>query len=340
LRIFTDTIKINQISTPKILLKGNATCMPDQIVIVNNLKKFYGNVEAVRGISFEIQRGEVFGLLGPNGAGKTTLISMLSTLLKPTAGEATIGGYPLTQHPMAVKRLIGVVPQDLALYPELTAIQNLRFWGQMYGMDSNTLQQRLPEVLTQVGLTERANDRAGTYSGGMKRRLNIAIGLLHKPDLVFMDEPTVGIDPQSRRSILEMVKALRGQGITILYTTHYMEEVEELADRVGIIDHGQLIAIGTQLELTQLVGQQETLQLHLSQEEAEALLPYLEAMPGVQQVSRNQDILVLSVAKATDMLPPVISAASAIDAHIRSIDIIEPNLEAVFLHLTGRALRD
>lgn len=314
--------------------------MPDQIVVVNNLKKSYDNFEAVHGVSFEIQRGEVFGLLGPNGAGKTTLISILSTLLKPTAGDVTIGGYTLTQHPMAVKQLIGVVPQDLALYPELTAIQNLRFWGQMYGMDNNALQQRLPEVLAQVGLTERANDRADTYSGGMKRRLNIAIGLLHKPDLIFMDEPTVGIDPQSRRSILEMVKTLRGQGITILYTTHYMEEAEELSDRVGIIDHGQLIAIGSQKELIQLISQQETLQLYLSQDEAEALLPYLEAMPGIQQASRNEDVLVLAVAKATDMLPQIVSAASAIEAHIRSIDIIEPNLEAVFLHLTGRVLRD
>ena len=213
------------------------------------LVKKYGDFTAVNGISFEIMEGEIFSLLGPNGAGKTTTISMLSTLYVPTRGEATIGGHSITKEPMAVRNLIGVVPQDLALYEELTARENLSFWGQMYGLSGKTLNTRIDEVLEQIGLTDKAKQRVRTYSGGMKRRVNIGVGLLHRPKLLFMDEPTVGIDPQSRRAILDSVKDLNKRGMTVLYTTHYMEEAAELSDRVGIMDHGELIAEGPPREI-------------------------------------------------------------------------------------------
>src|SRR5512134_1659211 len=235
------------------------------ILEVQNLAKNYGNFTAVKGISFDIKEGEIFSLLGPNGAGKTTTISMLSTLYTPTSGDATIGGHSVTKDPMAVRQGIGVVPQDLALYEDLTARENLIFWGQMYGLGGSALKNRVEEVLEQIGLTDKAKDRVKTYSGGMKRRVNIGVGLLHKPKLLFMDEPTVGIDPQSRRAILDTVKDLNRQGMTVLYTTHYMEEAQELSNRVGIIDHGELIALGTQKELTQQVGHNEALILHIGE---------------------------------------------------------------------------
>ena len=221
------------------------------ILEVKDLAKSYGDFTAVKGITFDIKEGEIFSLLGPNGAGKTTTISMLSTLYTPTSGDATIGGHSISKDPMAVKQVIGVVPQEIALYEDLTAKENLVFWGQMYGFSGKALNSRVDEVLEQIGLTDKAKNRVKTYSGGMKRRVNIGVGLLHKPRLLFMDEPTVGIDPQSRRAILDTVKDLNKQGMTVLYTTHYMEEAAELSNRVGIIDHGELIALGTQNELTQ-----------------------------------------------------------------------------------------
>ena len=194
------------------------------ILEVKNLVKNYGDFQAVKGISFDIQEGEIFSLLGPNGAGKTTTISMLSTLYEPTSGDATVAGHSVTHEPMAVRNAIGVVPQEIALYEDLTARENLVFWGQMYGLGGKSLNARVDEVLEQIGLTDKAKNRVKTYSGGMKRRVNIGVGLLHKPRLLFMDEPTVGIDPQSRRSILDTVKDLNRNGMTVLYTTHYMEE--------------------------------------------------------------------------------------------------------------------
>ena len=315
--------------------------MSEPILIAKDLKKNYNSHQAVKGISFEVLRGEIFSLLGPNGAGKTTTISMLSTLLQPTAGDATIGAHSITKDAMAVKRLIGIIPQEIALYDPLTARQNLLFWGQMYGLGGKILKERVAEVLSQVNLSDRANDRVEKYSGGMKRRLNIAVGLLHKPELLFMDEPTVGIDPQSRRSILDMVKQMRAQGMTVLYTTHYMEEAAELSDRVGIMDHGQLIALGTQKELTKLVGEQETLRLHFGEEEStEALLPHFQQLDGVLTAVATDHQLVLTVPEAEAALPIIVATASKAGVRVHSIDIEEPNLEAVFLKLTGRGLRD
>ena len=311
------------------------------ILHVQNLVKNYGDFKAVKGVSFDIEEGEIFSLLGPNGAGKTTTISMLSTLYTPTSGDATIGGHSITKDPMGVRGIIGVVPQDLALYEDLTARENLIFWGQMYNLSGKPLTTRVDEVLEQIGLTDKAKDRVKTYSGGMKRRVNIGVGLLHKPRLLFMDEPTVGIDPQSRRAILDTVKDLNNQGMTLLYTTHYMEEAEELSHRVGIIDHGEMIAIGTQKELTQQVGEAETLILHVGEnDDSEALAKTLKDIQGVQQATAVDHEVSVVCAEAEDVLAAVVTKANDRGIKIRSIDIREPNLEAVFLHLTGRALRD
>ena len=311
------------------------------ILEVQNLVKKYGDFTAVKGISFHIKEGEIFSLLGPNGAGKTTTISMLSTLYTPTSGDATIGSHSITKNPMAVKQMIGVVPQEIALYEDLTARENLIFWGQMYGLSGKALNSRVDQVLEQIGLTDKAKNRVKTYSGGMKRRVNIGVGLLHKPRLLFMDEPTVGIDPQSRRAILDTVKDLNKQGMTVLYTTHYMEEAQELSDRVGIIDHGELIALGTQAELTKQVGQAETLILHIGEnEDPEALAKAVSNVEGVQKADVTNNQVSIITPDAKDVLAAVVSKANERGIKIRSIDIREPNLEAVFLHLTGRALRD
>jgi len=316
---------------------------------VQNLVKKFGDFTAVNGISFDIKEGEIFSLLGPNGSGKTTTISMLSTLYTPTSGDATIGGHSVTRDAMAARQIIGVVPQDIALYEELTARENLVFWGQMYGLSGKALNSRIDEILEQIELADKAKNRVKTFSGGMKRRVNIGVGLLHKPRLLFMDEPTVGIDPQSRRSILDTVKDLNKQGMTVLYTTHYMEEAQELSDRVGIIDHGDLIALGTQDELTHQVGQTDTLILHIGENDDPAtLVEAIRSIPGVKlaetslesapgQIDHTVSVITPS---AEEILAPIVAKASEHAIKIRSLDIQEPNLEAVFLHLTGRALRD
>jgi ABC-2 type transport system ATP-binding protein len=314
--------------------------MPN-ILEVKKLEKNYGDFKAVKGITFDIREGEIFSLLGPNGAGKTTTISMLSTLYSPTAGDASIDGHSVSREPMAVRQVIGVVPQDLALYEDLTARENLMFWGQMYGLSGQSLKNRVDEVLGQIGLMDKAKDRVKTYSGGMKRRVNIGVGLLHKPKLLFMDEPTVGIDPQSRRAILDTVKDLNRQGMTVLYTTHYMEEAQELSNRVGIIDHGELIALGTQKDLTKQVGETETLILHVGEnDDPTALAAVLKNIDGVTQVEASENQVSVICVDAKNILAAVIGRSNERGVKVRSIDIREPNLEAVFLHLTGRALRD
>jgi ABC-2 type transport system ATP-binding protein len=317
--------------------------MTDPILIAKELRKTFGDIEAVKGISFTILRGEIFSLLGPNGAGKTTTINMLSGLIAPTAGGAVIDGHQMPGESLAARRALGVVPQEIALYDTLTARQNLEFWGRLYDMRGKELSERIDEVLEQVGLSDRAKDKVKTFSGGMKRRINIAAGLLHRPRLLFMDEPTVGIDPQSRRRILDMVRELRDRGMTVLYTTHYMEEAEELSDRVGIIDRGELIALGTQAELTRVVGERETLRLHLAED---ALAPeagqteLFGGLPGVIGASALDHQIAISVMDAGEALPGVVGRANELGLRMRSVDIEQPNLEAVFLHLTGRGLRD
>lgn len=303
-------------------------------------------LQAVKSIDLEIRKGEIFSLLGPNGAGKTTTISMISGLVEPTRGDAKIGGFSITKQPLEAKRLMGVVPQEIALYRTLTGRQNLEFFGKMYGLRGGLLGERVDEVLEFVGLTDRQKDKVENYSGGMKRRLNVGVGLLHKPELVYMDEPTVGIDPQSRRRILDTVMELRDErGMTVLYTTHLMEEAQELSDRVGIMDHGEIIALGTQDELIQRVGEVDTLVLKIGGSEIDEGLPdqLQREVPGVTQVlveQGDEGQITISAKRGRKALPDVIQLTEAAGVEVQSVAVQEPDLEAVFLHLTGRALRD
>jgi ABC-2 type transport system ATP-binding protein len=306
---------------------------------VLDLQRSFGDTKAVQGVSFQVRQGEIFSLLGPNGAGKTTTISMLSCLLRPDGGDARVMGHSIREDAMGVKSVLGFVPQEIALYEDLTARENLTFWGKMYGLRGGALKARVDEVLDVIGLRDRAKERVGKYSGGMKRRVNIGVALLHKPQVIYMDEPTVGIDPQSRRNILDSVVTLKDQGMTVLYTTHYMEEAQELSDQIGIMDHGKMIACGTHDQLVKLVGGQTRIDLTLNME-AGAVLEEWRAVEGVTQVSAEDGLVTVLVHDSNAVLPRLFDVTNRLAARITSVDILEPNLEAVFLHLTGRALRD
>lgn len=326
----------------------------ENLVEARGLKKTFQRedgtpLEAVKGIDLDIRRGEIFSLLGPNGAGKTTTISMISGLLEPTAGDATIGGHSITKEPLAAKRLLGVVPQEIALYPELSARRNLDFFGRMYGLGGGDLQRRIDETLEFIDLKDRQHEKVNTFSGGMKRRVNIGIGLLHRPQLVYMDEPTVGVDPQSRRRILDTILRLRDeQGMAVLYTTHLIEEAQELSNRVGIIDHGEIIALGTVGELVLQVGQQDQLVFKVAAQSVnDALLRRLESeVEGVTHAAFNPDAddsggsITVYATRGRKALAPLIQLISSAGLEISAVQVKEPDLEAVFLHLTGRALRE
>ncbi len=311
----------------------------DYAIEVQDLHKDYGDIHAVQGIDFTVQQGEIFSLLGPNGAGKSTTISMLSCLLEPTQGRAWVMGHSITEEPMAVKANLGVVPQEIAIYEDLSARENLTFWGKMYGLRGNQLKQRVDEILDLTELQDRQDDRVGKFSGGMKRRLNIGIALLHEPKLVIMDEPTVGIDPQSRRRILDSVKQMNARGMTVLYTTHYMEEAQELSDHIAIMDYGAIIAYGTHEELIDIVGELDRITVTLNVQ-SDTVLNAWRTVEGVTSVSSEDGVLHLLVDDSNLVLPRLFEAATGVGVRISSVDIQEPNLEAVFLHLTGRALRD
>ena len=306
---------------------------------VKNLKKSFGDLQAVQDATFSADSGEVLSLLGPNGAGKSTTISMLSGLLAPTAGDASIMGHSVTKEPELAKKSLGVVPQDIALYPDLSARENLVFWGKMYGLRGAALKSRVDEVLEVIGLADRQKDHVGKFSGGMKRRVNIGAALLHKPDVVIMDEPTVGIDPQSRRHILDNVKELNQQGMTVLYTTHYMEEAAELSDHIAIMDMGKVIAYGTHDELIKLVGEQTRIDIKLNVEGANVQESW-KRVGGVTKIDAQDGTITVLVDDSNQVLPHLFEEASKADVRITCVDIQEPNLETVFLHLTGRALRD
>ncbi len=303
------------------------------------LRKSFGDLQAVQGVSFAAEAAEVLSLLGPNGAGKSTTISMLSGLIPPTSGDACIMGHSIRREPEAAKASLGVVPQDIALYPDLSARENLEFWGKMYGLRGARLRQRVDEVLQVIGLAERQKARVGKFSGGMKRRVNIGVALLHKPAVVIMDEPTVGIDPQSRRHILDNVKHLNQEGMTVLYTTHYMEEAAELSRHIAIMDAGKVIASGTHAELIRLVGELARLELKLSVP-GETVLEAWRRVDGVSQASAQNGAVTVLAQDSNVVLPRLFDAAARLGARITAVDIQEPNLESVFLQLTGKALRD
>jgi ABC-2 type transport system ATP-binding protein len=306
---------------------------------VENLYKNYGNIRAVDGISFEVKRGEVFGLLGPNGAGKSTTISIISTLVPPTKGEIIFEGESILKNPKNIRQKLGVVPQDIALYPTLSGYENLRFWGNLYGLKGQELKQRINETADIIGLHERLKDKVEKYSGGMKRRLNIGAALLHMPDLLIMDEPTVGIDPQSRSHILDTVFKLNDRGITIIYTTHYMEEAENLCSRICIMDEGKIIASGTQQELVELVKEKTQINIKLDSIN-DSILDSFKNIPGIIDAKIDEDIIILYGENGDILLAQIIAKVSEHKNRIQSIDVKKPNLEAVFLHLTGKALRD
>lgn len=309
------------------------------ILLCQDLAKRFGDVIAVDGVGFSIGEGETYGLLGPNGAGKTTTISMIAGVLRRDAGEVLVTGESMSTTSVRLKSAIGYVPQELAIYPDLSGWENLRFFALLYGMRRREATTRINDVLTIVGLADRAKDLVSTYSGGMKRRLNIGVGLLHRPRLLILDEPTAGVDPQSRNAILDSVSRLAGEGIAVLYTTHYMEEAERLCDRIGIIDAGKLIAEGTPRELVALVGERDHVALAVAGDTGGALSA-LSALEGVRQAGTSDSQIDLVVDDARARLPQILGAAAEGGASIRSVSVVEPDLESVFLHLTGRALRD
>lgn len=306
---------------------------------VENLYKGFGNITAVDGISFEVRKGEVFGLLGPNGAGKSTTISIISTLIKPKSGEILFEGKSILSNPKSIRQKLGVVPQDIALYPTLSGYENLRFWGNLYGLGGLKLKQRIDEVADIIGLNGRLKDKVEKYSGGMKRRLNIGAALLHKPELLIMDEPTVGIDPQSRSHILDTVLKLNEQGLTIIYTTHYMEEAENLCSRICVMDEGKVIASGTQQELVELVKEKTQINIKLDSVN-DSIINSFKNIPGVIDAIADEDAVNLYGENGDILLAEIIANVSFHKRKIQSIDVKKPNLEAVFLHLTGKALRD
>ena len=310
------------------------------MLTVTNVKKNFQSKEVVKGISFEIKKGESFGLLGPNGAGKSTLISMICGLIPPREGEIRVVGKLVGKHLREIKQLIGMVPQDIALYPTMSAIDNLMFWGKMYGLSGKKAKVRAKEVLEIVGLTGRAKDRIETFSGGMKRRINIGAALMHEPQLLIMDEPTVGIDPQSRNHILETVKKLNEQGMTVIYTSHYMEEVEYLCRQIAIIDEGKLIAIGTKKDLADRLAGGSVLKLAVDSADA-SFLEQLKALHGIDKViTQPDDEIHLHMQSETELLSAIIGLASQSNVKIHNMQLEESNLETLFLQLTGRTLRE
>ncbi len=305
---------------------------------VENLSKSFNGKIAVDQISFEVNRGEIFGFLGPNGAGKSTTINMICSLLKPDSGSIRFNGVELDPDKPAFRKGLGVVPQDIALYQEISAIQNLSFWGELYGLKGAILKDRIDAVLTLFGLKERAKEKVKNYSGGMKRRLNMAAGMLHTPELLLLDEPTVGIDPQARHNILDVVKQIAREGTTILYTTHYMEEAEELCNRLAIIDYGRILASGTRESITKIVGENRLLKINGVFTAAAAERLPME-IPNLTLISLRENEVVYS-------LPAQFGAGQFLEQlgksgfSIENLSIKEPSLDSVFIKLTGRELRD
>ncbi len=308
------------------------------MIEVERLRKSFNSLLAVDDVSFTVGEGEIFGLLGPNGAGKTTTINMICGVLKPDGGRVLIGGKDIWVEPKTVKQGLAVVPQEISVYEDITARDNLNFWGSLYGLRGADLRSRVDEALTRVGLSDRAGDRVKGFSGGMKRRLNLCMGLLHRPRVLLLDEPTVGIDPQARLNILEVVREVAASGTTVLYTTHYMDEAQDLCDRIAIIDHGKILTVGTLDELTRLAGEAEV--LRLSGRFDDTARTHLEAVGGVRVLKADDSVAVLSVDADGPGLLSVLPKILEADIGVDDVSIQQPNLQSVFISLTGKELRD
>jgi ABC-2 type transport system ATP-binding protein len=311
--------------------------MSAPLLDVLDLHKRYGTVVALDGVSFRVEEGEMFGLLGPNGAGKTTLLSILSGLLRPTAGSVRVLDQGLSPSDLDARRAIGIVPQELAVYLELSARENLRFFGELYGLRGPELDRRIDDVLAAVGLAERADGRADGFSGGMKRRLNLGVALMHRPRLLLLDEPTVGVDPQSRNHIFEEVRRLNREGVTVVYTSHYMEEVQALCTRVGIIDHGRLVACNT---LPNLLRRVRSVVRCRVQAITPALRERVKELPDVRVTESGGTLLEVECGDVQAVLPRLLAALTESHAELQGLETEEPNLERVFFDLTKTALRD
>jgi ABC-2 type transport system ATP-binding protein len=309
------------------------------MIRVEGLRRSFGSLVAVDGVSFEVRDGEIFGLLGPNGAGKTTTINMICGVLQPDGGRVLVDESDIWLEPAKVKRSLGVVPQEIAVYEDLTARDNLSFWGSLYGLRGGELADRMKEALTRVGLADRAGDRVSTYSGGMKRRLNLCMGLLHRPKFLLLDEPTVGIDPQARLNILEVIREVAAGGTTVLYTTHYMDEAERLCDRIGIIDHGRILAMGSLAELTRRAGEAEVLRLSGAFGDP-GTRDRLASVEGARLLRLDDDAAVLAIEADGPGLLEVLPRVLEPGLGVEDVSIQRPNLESVFIALTGRELRD
>ncbi len=313
------------------------------MIEVEGLRKTFGDLVAVDDVSFRAEPGAIFGLLGPNGAGKSTTIGCLSGLLDPTAGSVRVLGHDVVGDALAARESLGVVPQELAIYEDLSAAENLRFWGGAFHLRGAELNRRVEEVLERVGLEDRAKEPAKQFSGGMKRRLNFACGVLHKPKVLLLDEPTVGVDPQSRVRLLDLVREEAASGTCVLYTTHYMEEAETLCDRLAIVDHGRLIAEGTLAELRGMLGERDLLRLAgaFDPDKVGAALAGVEAIRGDHEVVQSDaELLTVSVPQASRHLPAIFAALDATGAEVRETTLTQPSLETLFIKLTGKELRE
>ncbi len=314
--------------------------MPRPIIEVSQLRKVFGEIVAVDDVSITAFAGEIFGLLGPNGAGKTTTIGCISGLLTPTAGFVRIEGHDVVHDGTEARRALGVVPQEIALYEDLTAEENLQYWGGAAGLRNPEVRVRMREVLELTGLQDRAREPVKRFSGGMKRRLNFACGVVHKPKALLLDEPTVGVDPQSRVRLLDLVRQQARDGAFVLYTTHYMEEAESLCDRLAIIDHGKVIAQGTMAELRAMMGERDLLRLSGAFRPVGMIRAALEQIDQVEVLQAEESVLVLSVEEASRRLPAIYSAVGAAGGEIRGTFLTQPNLETLFIKLTGKDLRE
>jgi ABC-2 type transport system ATP-binding protein len=313
------------------------------VLNVENLIKQYGDFTAVDSVSFEASKGSVFGLLGPNGAGKSTTINCISGLLPPTSGHIAVSGHDIVKDGKAARRSLGVVPQELALYEDLPAIDNLRYWGKAYGLRGQALEDRVADVLGHIGLADRAKDLPKEFSGGMKRRLNFGCGIVHKPSVLLLDEPTVGVDPQSRARLFDLVEAERDSGACVLYTTHYMEEAERLCDSLAIIDHGKIIAKGTVAELKAQLGARDALQLtgNFPEETTKAAIGALgSSITDLEILSQDEGTLMLTLSSASQHLPSIFHAVDNAGGSVSETSLRSPNLETLFLLLTGKELRE